>query len=55
MNAKEYLNRLLVRYAGTFDIYVPYIDSLFFNVYGMLYIGNIFLISFLYSSFKLVR
>ena len=35
MNAKEYLNRLLVRYAGTFDIYVPYkIFEREFDAYG---------------------
>lgn len=35
MKAKEYLNRLLVRYAGTFDIYIPYhIEEYVFDAYG---------------------
>lgn len=37
MNAKEYLDRLLVRYAGTFNIYLPYkIGDRVFDAYGFL-------------------
>lgn len=37
MDAKQYLDRLLVRYAGTFNLYLPYIiGNRTFDAYGLL-------------------
>ena len=38
LNAEKYLDRLLVRYAGTFDLYTPYtIGGITFPAYGFFY------------------
>ena len=38
MSADSYLNRLLVRYAGTFDLYTPYqLGGITFPAYGYFY------------------